>query len=524
MITGYGAAIAGMAPSLVLMLLGICLAVLSFFYAKKKQEALWLITFTAGAFCLSVFYYGFLNPETKKVEPFPPREAIATIKINRLFDTPRPYPNLSAIGTIETIEPFFIRHLEGQKIYLSLHPGKKENTFSKDTIIETKGVIQVVEKDPNNRGFLTYLKKSGIPLMLSKGKVIAIKKAPSFLARGFQSINHTFSEALEKSAPEKLAETVNTYKGMLLGQKAQLSQDKKTAFAQTGTMHLFAVSGLHVGVIALNLAMLLQILRTPKVIASALGIILLYIYVESTGGSPSAMRAFLMVAFIWAAWVVRKQSNPVTALIASAVLVLMIWPDQIRHPGLQLSYAVVGGILLYGLPLSNKCLSLWTPFEDIPDETLSWWQKIFRKIYLGLLTLLSTSFAAFLFSTPLTIEHFQIFSPGSLILNCLLIPLAGLVITIGFLSITFGIIHLGLISGFINHGAWIIIKIMEWSAQSFATVPGVYHEKNWNSPVKTSLVLALMFLPVVFYDPISEKKIAWALALPPLILLGSIII
>ena len=81
----------------------------------------------------------------------------------------------------------------------------------------------------------------------------------------------------------------------------------------SGTMHLFAISGLHIGVIAVGLQAVLALLRLPRWVQFVLGVAALWLFVDITGASPSAVRAFVMVIFLQAAFLLRRPGNPLAS-------------------------------------------------------------------------------------------------------------------------------------------------------------------------------------------------------------------
>ena len=157
---------------------------------------------------------------------------------------------------------------------------------------------------------------------------------------------------------------------MLLGRKIELSKAQIERYRMTGTMHFFAISGLHIGVIATVIAQFLLLIRVPRAVAPWIGLPLLYLYVEITGGTPSAIRAFLMAAFFWSSFACQRQRSPFSALMCSAILVLIIDPNQLWSLGFQLSYAVVLSILLFGLPLHQVLTGRCQPYQWLPEHRL----------------------------------------------------------------------------------------------------------------------------------------------------------
>src|SRR6058998_607370 len=97
---------------------------------------------------------------------------------------------------------------------------------------------------------------------------------------------------------EDAPEVQNFLSGIVLGLRHQTPEDIEDPFQQTGTLHLFAVAGLHVGIIAQLLWILASLLRLPRTAAAALIIPCLFFYSAITGLHVPSLRAAIMAAFL----------------------------------------------------------------------------------------------------------------------------------------------------------------------------------------------------------------------------------
>jgi competence protein ComEC len=361
----------------------------------------------------------------------------------------------------------------GSHLYLKLDLFTLERSaFQKGTQVEAKGVLQPLNitsgKDANY--FNKYLRNQNVYFSFGRNENLILKQEASnfrlFCVRQkarLLNILEAGSEGAENSA--------RVYLAMLLGDKSSLTKAQQDRFQMTGAMHLFAISGLHVGVIAAALAQFFNLLRLPRSCAPLLALPLLYLYVEITGGMPSAMRAFLMTLFFWLSYTLQRQRNPFAALIASAIVVLLIEPQQLFSLGFQLSYLVVSSILLFGLPLHRILIDhiqlyCWLPQRD---WTLS--QRFIQKTVNSVALLFAISLSAWLASAPFSLGHFGYLSLSAIILNMLLVNLAAIVICTGCLSMGLGLISLTGIAAFINHAAWLVISGMDGLTQIASIVP-----------------------------------------------------
>ena len=134
--------------------------------------------------------------------------------------------------------------------------------------------------------------------------------------------------------------------GMALGLRHETPDDIEEPFQQTGTLHLFAVAGLHVGIVAQLLWIIALLLRLPRKAAAALIIPCLFFYSAITGFHVSSVRAATMAAVLLGGIFFDRPVLALNSLAGAALLILAVDPNQLFSAGFQLSFAVVGAILV----------------------------------------------------------------------------------------------------------------------------------------------------------------------------------
>jgi competence protein ComEC len=138
---------------------------------------------------------------------------------------------------------------------------------------------------------------------------------------------------------------------LLVGYKDDLSDDLRTAYAETGSMHALAVSGTHVGMLYAGLFFLLQRLRlrgrwgkwanTLTILAAIWGFTFL------TGATASVLRASVMFSTYLIGKVISRNASIWNVLAASAFILLIYNPYFLFDAGFQLSYAAVAGMVFF---------------------------------------------------------------------------------------------------------------------------------------------------------------------------------
>lgn len=138
---------------------------------------------------------------------------------------------------------------------------------------------------------------------------------------------------------------------LVLGYRNDMEKEVLSVFTDTGTVHVLAVSGLHVGIVFVVFsALLFWMNRNPRIkfVKGIVLILLIWFYALITGFSPSVLRAAIMISFTLIAFHFVKDRNVYNTIAASALMLLLYNPKFISNVGFQLSYlAVIAIIYLY---------------------------------------------------------------------------------------------------------------------------------------------------------------------------------
>jgi competence protein ComEC len=232
--------------------------------------------------------------------------------------------------------------------------------------MDAVGLIAPVPRHPPADSFDGYLHGLGVAFFLSRGRLLSVQKAPTAYRRWCETIAQRMNELLGYGLGRRPA-LAAVYRAMMLGRRRGLSKEQGLLF-----MHLFAINGLHIGVVALSMNALLALLRFPRRFAAVLVLAVLWLDVDTTGASPSALRAFLMVAAVEIAWMLRRPVNPLAAVTTSALIVVLADPMEFLSASFQMSYSVVAAIFLLGLPLGARLQARFPANRDLPEGSWLW--------------------------------------------------------------------------------------------------------------------------------------------------------
>jgi ComEC/Rec2-related protein len=242
---------------------------------------------------------------------------------------------------------------------------------------------------------------------------------------------------------------------------------------QSGTLHIFAISGMHIALIAGILINLLRVLRVPRSASGVLVIPLIWFYTLATGWQASAIRSTVMMTVIIVGWALKRPSNLINSLAAAGIIILIWDPTQLFQASFQLSFFVVLGLALIVPPLEKIRERLLRPDPLLPPELRPAWQQRLDTPVRLLSTSLATSLAAWLGSMPLIAFYFNMITPGSLLANLVIVPLSSLGLMSSLGSLVCGD-WFPFLTELFNHSSWLWMLLMIRSSEWFAALPGAY--------------------------------------------------
>src|SRR6184192_4045970 len=259
--------------------------------------------------------------------------------------------------------------------------------------------------------------------------------------------------------------------GIVLGIRHETPEDIEEPFQQTGTIHLFAVAGLHVGIVAALLWVLAAVARLSRRSAAMLIIPLLLFYAAVTGLHISSIRAAVMASIMIGGFFFERKAFLFNSL-AAAAFVLLCWnTNELFSTGFQLSFAVVGAIVLFADPIF-VFLQRWVAVDPfLPRSLLRGPRRWLHPGYKWLCHGASVSLAAWAGSLPLVLWYFHLVTPISLLANLVVVPLAFFVLAIALLSLISAPI-LPWLAVIFNNANWALATLVIGIVHLFAQIPG----------------------------------------------------
>lgn len=237
-------------------------------------------------------------------------------------------------------------------------------------------------------------------------------------------------------------------KSIIFGNQGYLDKKLLDLFSISGTAHIIAVSGLHVGILVLILHYLLKLLQVGKKYILLITMILLLFYSAIVNFPVSIIRAMSMYYLYVLGYFLERKYDAINSLCMIAFLLLLFNPFNLFSISFQLSFAATLSILLF-YPYVLKGLKF------VPNYLQS---------------ILAVTIAAQLGTIPIMIYHFQQLSLIALVANILIVPILAPLLFMAFASIISGLISSGLSAG-INKLIHYILLYMHWIVRKLSDVP-----------------------------------------------------
>ena len=366
-----------------------------------------------------------------------------------------------------------------------------------------KGEIQKIEKLPLVPGEFDYcrwLNRQNVyhEIITDSFSVFRVStRTKSFFNDLSFSVQERINSIFQHSLTDPQIQIITA--ALLVGEDAGLSKKLQEAYSSTGTLHVLAVSGMHVGLLFGIIQFLFSLFSNgivERIFKYILATLFIWIYAFLTGLSPSILRAVIMLSVFMTAQLIGKKSKSLNTLWISAFVMLMVDPLVLFDLGFQLSMSAVGGILfLYRdirnfFPSSNKILAF------VSD-------------------LISVSIAAQVFTLPLCVFYFHQIPLLFIFSNLLIVPLSTLCL---FSSLClFAFLDLSTLFKFFSLISFNLIKWMNDIVLFFHSLPF----NSW-SRVKFDffeLLLSYVLISVFYYSLKKKWKFGLSIFLTSLILI-----
>jgi len=343
--------------------------------------------------------------------------------------------------------------------------------------VNVEGILKKPENFMTDNGkefdYVNYLRKDGIFYIMSYPKIEITSHENGNLVKS--ALFYAKEKFLGKMnlairEPESLL-----MGGLILGEKSSFSGSLRQSFVDTGTIHIVALSGYNITIVA---EWIMKIFYSfPKNIGIGIGILSILLFVLMTGGSSTAVRAGIMASLALFSRVVGRNYDVARALVLTGVVMVLVNPlILVFDVSFQLSFIATVAVIFFA-PKIEKYFLWITPHFKLRD-------------------IISVTCAAYIFVLPFILYKMGNLSLVALPANALILPLIPFTMILGFLTGFAGVIWyvlavpLGLISQFFLHYELSVINFFSHLPFAALSIP--------NFPFFITLLIYTYFIYKLF--------------------------
>jgi len=259
--------------------------------------------------------------------------------------------------------------------------------------------------------------------------------------------------------------TAAVAQSLLLGSRVEIDRDLRLAFAESGTLHVLAISGMNVGLLWMWLWKLFRVFRCSPTVSLLAVLLLLPAYAFITDANPPVVRATIVAMVLACGQLGGRNASKWNSLAIAALFVLIWNPSDLFNAGAQLSFVAVVAILL-----TTSFLKSIQPAIDFNDGPIA--GGAFRRVAMSAARFVFESYVVglgiWVMTSPLIASQFHIVSPIGVLLNVVLAPLIAVMFWLGYSFLLLGMV-LPMLFGWLGVPfditlGW-FLSVIEWAAK-----------------------------------------------------------
>ncbi|MST96533.1 ComEC/Rec2 family competence protein [Victivallaceae bacterium BBE-744-WT-12] len=336
------------------------------------------------------------------------------------------------------------------------------------------------------RDFSTYLAGRGASRTFRAREAAVTGRSPGMLGRICLVRDRLLERAVSGIGSARIR---NLAAALFFGTSGGVDPANRLRLIESGTIHLYSVSGMHVAMLAAVLLWLLRPLPFRSRYLTLAALVLLYVL--STGANAPAMRAFYMIGL----WCVLRASllyiPPFHALLLAGGILILVSPGLMLDMGFQYSFLITAILILASGRFDRAAELLGEEFRCMPNSRFKRRREKRLRRGWALLFAAGACFAAFLGGAGISLHTQGLLLPGSVLANLALMPVVGLLFPILFFKLGGGLFW----SGF----DWFGARLLEFCFGFMETVTRIAATGLERLPaVRPSLPEIVLFYAALF--------------------------
>ncbi|MHC4983889.1 MAG: ComEC/Rec2 family competence protein [Planctomycetota bacterium] len=264
-------------------------------------------------------------------------------------------------------------------------------------------------------------------------EILSGSKQPWF-TRIFWNLRAAARQHLSYCGDEQAGRLVGA---LIVGERHPALREMNRQMVRTGVAHFLSISGLHLGVFLGFVYLLCRLFAFTPRRSAWIVLVVLAAYVLLAEPRAPLLRSAIMAAAMCAAVVFRRSLHPLNALSLAAIILLAFDPLELFAPGFQLSFTIVGGLILLHRPVRDIIFRRFVRRRGLMvfrgEQRFQRW--LYHTAANWLMSAVSLCLTAYMMAAPLAAYHFGVFSPYAPLLSLVLFPLVAAVLIPGYLAL-----------------------------------------------------------------------------------------
>ncbi len=406
--------------SLIFILLILILGITGILFFKYIYKLRWPVIIS---FFVLFLAFGFLRFHIAEINL---RDSLASFVDKKVLFDARVITDPSKK---EYSQSFIVLFEKGEVKAKILVSASKNIDFSYGDTVHIEGILSKPDSFETNAGknfdYISYLKKDSILYIMKSPEIEIISKNENFSIKKYLFLfKNNFLNKLSSvvAMPERAL-----LSGLLLGERAEIPKDLQEDFIKTGTIHIVALSGYNITIIATWLISIFLFLFSifgfikKREYAFVCGILGIVLFVLMTGAEATAVRAGIMAGLMLLGKILSRERDILRIMLITALVMMLVNPFILYFDvSFQLSFIATIAVIFLSPRLEKYFLFLPNIFS--------------------LREIITTTFSAYIFVLPFVVYVMGTFSIVALLANTLILPLIPLTMLFGFMTGAFGFV------------------------------------------------------------------------------------
>ncbi len=308
---------------------------------------------------------------------------------------------------------------------------------------------------PSNPGEMDIAQRLRQKGIFAQGKAKSLEQVKKFGWPRYWNPNRYLGQfamagdrAIERCVPFDQAPLASA---LVLGQREQIEWKLSETLLETGTIHMLAISGMHVEMVAISVGILCMLLRMPQRTVLIVVCLVVVGYTFLCGANAPVLRAMFAVLLVSFARFFGLRVYPYNLLSLAALIVIALRTDHLWDTGTQLSFLAVAVLIYIANEHSKSAKLAIDPLDELIAATDTWQQAIWRRLKQFCKQSLGVSAWVWLVTTPIVLSTFHVMSPIAILMNLILLVPLWLGLLSGLAVLVFGPVlpWIGTVFGFV---------------------------------------------------------------------------